>query len=61
MEVKRAKTTWIDIDNAGLRIPKEESSENEGHWTVGLQDRTAKALDRWLEERKQYDLYEGTD
>ncbi|SEH13262.1 Site-specific recombinase XerD [Natronorubrum sediminis] len=61
VEVERAKTTWIDIDNAVLRIPKEESSKNEGHWTVGLQDRTAKALDRWLEERKQYDLYEGTD
>lgn len=61
VEVKRAKTTWVDVDNAVLRIPREESSKNDGNWTVGLQRRTAKALERWLEERKQYELYDDTD
>jgi integrase len=61
IEVERARTTWVDVDNALLRIPRGESSKNDGNWTVSLQDRTAKALERWLTERKQYDLYEGTD
>ncbi|QLD85543.1 site-specific integrase [Natronomonas halophila] len=61
IEVERARTTWVDVDNALLRIPRGESSKNDGNWTVSLQDRTAKALERWLTERKQYDLYQGTD
>jgi hypothetical protein len=36
IEVERAVTSWVDIDNAVLRIPKEDSSKNTGHWIVGL-------------------------
>jgi len=61
IEVERAKTSWVDVDNALLRIPREESSKNEGNWRVSLAERTAKALDRWLTEREQYDLYDGRD
>lgn len=61
VEVKRAKVSWVDVENAILRIPKEESSKNEGNWVVSLQERTAKALDRWLKERRQYKLYENSD
>jgi integrase len=49
------------VDNAVLRIPRAESSKNDGNWTVSLQTRTAKALERWLVEREQYELYDGTD
>lgn len=61
IEVERARTSWVDIDNAVLRIPRAESSKNDGNWTVSLQDRTAKALERWMAEREQYDLYKDTD
>lgn len=61
IEVERARTSWVDVENAVLRIPRDESSKNDGNWTVSLQNRTAKALDRWLAERGQYDLYEGSD
>ncbi|MFC6954103.1 site-specific integrase [Halorubellus litoreus] len=61
VEVERARTTWVDVDNAVLRIPREESSKNDGNWTVSLQERTANALDRWLTEREQYDDYADTD
>lgn len=61
IEVERAKTSWVDIDNAVLRIPRAESSKNDGNWTVSLQERTAKALERWLAEREQYDRYKETD
>jgi integrase len=61
IEVERARISWVDVQNALLRIPRGESSKNDGNWTVSLQDRTAKALDRWLTEREKYELYEGTD
>lgn len=58
VEVERARTTWIDIENQVLRIPKEESSKNSENWIVGITERTAKALDRWLSEREVYNRYE---
>lgn len=61
VEVERARTSWIDIDNAVLRIPREDSAKNEGDWVVGLQRRTAEILGRWLNQRMTYDHYEGTD
>lgn len=61
VEVERAKITWVDTENAVLRIPREESSKNDGNWTVSLRPQTAKALARWVDEREQYDLYDGRD
>jgi len=61
IEVERARTSWVDVDNAVLRIPRGESSKNDGNWTVSLQHRTAKALERWLDEREQYERYNETD
>ena len=61
IEVGRAKVSWVDLGNAVLRIPKEESSKNTENWTVPLLDRTATFLKKWLEERHQYDRYAGSD
>lgn len=61
VEVERATTSWIDIDNGVLRIPKDDSAKNRGNWIIGLTDRTTSALDHWLEERDLYDRYENTD
>jgi integrase len=59
--VERATVHWVDTENSVLRIPKEDSSKNRENWTVALQDRTATFLKRWLEERKQYDMYHESD
>ncbi|WP_218780644.1 tyrosine-type recombinase/integrase [Halorarum halophilum] len=61
VEVGRAKVGWVDPDNGVLRIPIEESSKNDGNWTVSVTDRTATALKRWLEERASHPRYEDTD
>jgi len=61
VEVGRARTSWCDTENNMLRIPREESSKNEGNWKVGLTDRTAEALERWLEERGGKARYEDSD
>ena len=61
IEVQRSTISWIDVDNAVLRIPKEDSSKNREHWVIGLQSRTAEALDNWLAERETYEKYDDTD
>jgi len=61
IEVERAVTGWVDVDNAVLRIPKEQSSKNESHWQVSLSERTATMLGRWLEQRETYPKYDGRD
>jgi integrase len=61
VEVGRARTYWVDVENATLRIPEAESSKNEDNWTVSLRRETTEYLARWLEERGMYEKYEDTD
>ncbi len=61
VEVERSRIGWVDVANRVLRIPEAESSKNSDNWVVSLTDRTAEALDRWLEERELYDVYDGSD
>lgn len=61
IEVERAVTSWVDLPNGLLRIPKEESSKNEENWRVSLGDRSVEMLEKWLDQRAQYDKYDGRD
>jgi integrase len=61
IEVERARTTWIDVENGVLRIPKEESSKNTDNWVVGLQAQTVEMMDRWLTQRATREKYDETD
>lgn len=61
VEVGRASTHWVDLENGVLRIPQEESSKSWDNWTVGLRDQTVTALDRWLTQRETYPIYEGEE
>ncbi len=61
IEVERAVTTWVDLDNGLLRIPKEDASKNDAHWQVGLQERTVEILGRWLKQRQTNPKYDETD
>lgn len=60
-EVGRVQTTWHDLENGLLRIPKEESTKNSENWHVALSDRTTSMLRKWLSERQNYEKYRGTD
>jgi integrase len=60
-EVSQTKVSWVDAKNALLRIPPEDAVKNNEYWTVGLQARTAKILDNWLDERECYEKYEDSD
>ena len=61
IEVERAVISWVDLDNGILRIPIEDSSKNEDNWRVSLSKRSVGMLERWLDQRATYDLYDGRD
>lgn len=61
LEVARAKPSWIDTENAVLRIPARDSTKNDQNWTVAIQRKTAEMLAEWKAERQQYEKYEGSD
>jgi len=61
IEVGRAKTYWVDVENSMLRIPADESSKNEDNWTVSLKHETTEYLGLWLEERELYSKYDDTE
>lgn len=61
IEIGRAKTTWVDVENALLRIPAEDAAKTDEHGVVSLQQRTADVLARWIEERGLYDKYNETE
>lgn len=61
IEVGRAKTYWLDLENSMLRIPADESSKNEDNWSVSLKHETAEYLGLWLKERELYTKYDDTE
>jgi len=61
VEVKRARVSWIDKDNPTISIPAHQSSKNEENWQVSIRDDTHEFLLRWIEERRLYEKYDGTD
>ena len=61
VEVRRARTQWVDTQNKLLRIPREDSSKNEDNWRASLTSRTATALDHWLSDRANNPKYQDRD
>lgn len=61
VEVGRARLSWVDVDNALLRIPAEDAAKSDQHWVVSLQQSTARMLEQWIQEREMYDRYTDTD
>jgi integrase len=61
IEIKRSNVSWVDTQNAVLRIPREDSSKNRENWIVALKEETASILERWLDERETREKYEGRD
>lgn len=61
VEVERSVVSWVDTDNAVLRIPKEQSSKNRENWIVSIREQTAKTLERWFDERESKPKYDDSD
>jgi site-specific recombinase XerD len=61
IEVTRAVVTWVNQRDNTLDIPGDEATKSDNDWKCRLSDRSMRALGRWLDERKQYEKYAGTD
>jgi len=61
VEIARARPEWVDVDNRVLRIPREDSSKNADNWRVSLTGRTTTALEHWLQERNENEMYSDRD
>ena len=61
IEVGRARVSWVDIENAVLRIPSDDSAKGREHWIVSLREQTSRMLSRWLDERSRYPKYADSD
>jgi len=61
IEVGRASVNWLNLSENEVVIPHDESTKNTEPWECALSNRSVNALERWLEERRQYDLYDETD
>lgn len=61
IEVGRARVSWVDTENAVVRIPKDDSAKGRENWTVSVREKTATMLDKWIAERDCYPKYDGTD
>jgi site-specific recombinase XerD len=61
IEVTRAVVTWVNQRDNTLDIPGDEATKSDNDWKCRLSDRSMRALGRWLDERKQYEKYAGSD
>jgi len=61
IEINRAKTHWLQLDNQEVVIPKDESSKSDDPWECVLSSRSVRALKKWLEERRGYEKYDNSD
>ena len=61
IEVGRAKVSWVNLQDEELNIPKDESTKNDAIWNCSIKGRTAKTLERWLNERASLTKYDDRD
>jgi len=61
IEVGRASVNWLNLSENEVVIPRDESTKNDAPWECALSNRSVNALERWLEERQQYDAYREED
>jgi len=61
IEIHRADTSWVDLTKGVLDIPDEQASKQRVSDKLSLSDNTQEKLAEWLEERAQYEKYDGRD
>jgi len=61
IEVSRAVLTWVNQRDNTLDIPAREATKSDNNWKCRLSDDSMRALNRWLDERKRYEKYDGSN
>lgn len=61
IEVGRARTSWYKPKRNLLKIPKSESGKDRPTAELPLSEETGDRLSKWIQERRHYEKYDGTD
>lgn len=61
IEVQRARTDWYDADRNILRITKEDAGKDRPTTELPLTEQAGEQLSKWLQERRHYEKYDGTN
>ena len=60
-EVEQAKTHWLRAEKHTLYIPKEDAAKNRENWEVALRPDTVFALEKWIVQRANQEMYDDRD
>ena len=52
---------WVDLDNNRIFVPREDSTKNDNSWELAIRQDTSDVLEKWLKERENEEMYQGTD
>lgn len=58
---ERLKVSWVELSDKTIKIPKEDAAKNDEYWSAAIDDRTARLLQKWIEQREHLPKYEGSD
>jgi len=61
IEVERARTDWYDAKRNILKITKEDAGKDRPTTELPLTDETGELMGKWLQERRHYEKYDGTN
>lgn len=61
IEVGKAKLSWVNTNANEIIIPARESTKNDASWECKISNKTARALDLWMDERATYEKYQDED
>ena len=61
IEVGRARTDWYDPNRNVLKITKEDAGKERPTSELPLTEATGDLLSRWIQERRHYEKYDGTN
>ena len=59
--IGRMKVSWYDPETQTIHIPAGEAPKNDSPWNPVLCDESASTLEKWLEQRKLREKYDGRD
>lgn len=57
--IERLKVQWYDPEDQAIHIPAGEAPKNDSSWTQELSAEAANALENWLDQRSNMELYDG--
>lgn len=61
VEVEEARTHWYKSDRNILKIPAEHASKNRPTTKLPLTEDTGAVMSKWIQERRHYERYDGTN